>query len=142
MSVDQIGRAYQAYRRTAGSRSTAALLIANVIPLIGVLFFGWSLLTILVIYWLENGIVGLWNLPRIALARGTTPPLGVLPELPDSAADAATRSPAAATELKGFWQRARAAQLAAIERANAGRVADRTAPVAPRRDEPRINRGR
>jgi hypothetical protein len=53
--------------------SLAALLIANAIPLVGVLFFGWSLITILVLYWLENGIVGLWNVPRIALARGEDP---------------------------------------------------------------------
>jgi hypothetical protein len=71
MSVDQLGRGYQAYRRTTGSRSVAALLIANAIPLIGVLFFGWSLITILVIYWLENGIVGFWNVPRILLAQGS-----------------------------------------------------------------------
>lgn len=58
------------YRTTA---SLASLLIANAIPLAGVLFFGWSLITILVLYWLENGIVGLWNIPRIALARGRDP---------------------------------------------------------------------
>jgi hypothetical protein len=63
------GRAVGAYRRTATSRSAVVLLVANLIPLVGVLFFGWSLLTILVLYWLENGIVGLWNLPRILLAR-------------------------------------------------------------------------
>src|SRR6185436_3042508 len=55
------------YRSTA---SLAGLLIANAIPLIGVLFFGWSLITVLVLYWLENGIVGLWNIPRIWLAGG------------------------------------------------------------------------
>ena len=57
-------------------RSTASLAgppTANAIPLIGVLFFGWSLMTILVLYWLENGIVGGWNIPRIALAKGEDP---------------------------------------------------------------------
>ncbi|HEX5013490.1 MAG TPA: DUF6498-containing protein [Candidatus Limnocylindrales bacterium] len=58
------------YRSTA---SLVGLLIANAIPLVGVLFFGWSLITILVLYWLENCIVGLWNVPRIALARGLDP---------------------------------------------------------------------
>jgi hypothetical protein len=53
--------------------SLAVLLVANAIPLLGVLFFGWSLITVLVLYWLENGIVGLWNIPRIALARGDDP---------------------------------------------------------------------
>src|SRR5207247_7425498 len=69
VTVDTLGRAFDLYRRTATSRSAIALLVANAIPLIGVLFFGWSLLTILVLFWIENGIVGFWNVPRILLAR-------------------------------------------------------------------------
>jgi hypothetical protein len=69
VTVDTVGRAFDLYRRTATSRSAIALLIANAIPLVGVLFFGWSLLTILVLFWIENGIVGFWNVPRILLAR-------------------------------------------------------------------------
>ena len=114
MSVDQLGRAYQAYRRTTASRSIAVLLVANAIPLIGVLFFGWSLLTILVIYWLENGIVGFWNVPKILLAQGSVVP--VLPPLPDAAAIAATGNAQAATNLQAAWQKARASQ----HQANAG----------------------
>jgi hypothetical protein len=116
MTVDQLGRAYQAYRRTAGSRSMVALLVANAIPLIGVLFFGWSLLTILVIYWLENGIVGFWNVPRILLAQGSAVP--VLPPLPDAAARAATGSDDAAKGLQAAWERARASQLVESARAS------------------------
>lgn len=71
MTVDTLGRVLATYRRTATSRSAIALLVANAIPLVGVYFFGWSLLTILVLYWLENGIVGFWNVPRILLAQGT-----------------------------------------------------------------------
>ena len=69
MTVDTLGRAFDVYRRTTTSRSAIALVIANAIPLVGVLFFGWSLLTILVLFWIENGIVGFWNVPRILLAR-------------------------------------------------------------------------
>jgi hypothetical protein len=58
------------YRETASSRTALTLLAANAIPLVGVLFLGWSLWTILAIYWVENGIVGLWNIPRILLAEG------------------------------------------------------------------------
>ncbi len=70
-----IERAASWYRLLGSSRrvSIVALVAANVIPIIGVLFFKWSLITILVLYWLENGIVGLWNIPRIALARGSAP---------------------------------------------------------------------
>jgi hypothetical protein len=78
-SVERLGRAFELYRRTATSRSAIALLIANAIPLIGVLFYGWSLWMILVLYWLENGIVGLWNLPRILLAQGSVVPGKVAP---------------------------------------------------------------
>jgi len=67
---DRVGSAFELYRRTTTSRTAIALVLANAIPLAGVLFFGWSLWTILVLYWVENGIVGLWTIPRILLARG------------------------------------------------------------------------
>jgi Family of unknown function (DUF6498) len=66
-----IERSFQLYRRTADSRSALALVLANLVPLVGVVFFGWSLWTILVLYWIENGIVGVWNIPRMLLARGS-----------------------------------------------------------------------
>jgi hypothetical protein len=70
----RLGRAFDVYRRTAESRSALALVVANAIPLVGVLFLGWSLWTILAVYWVENGIVGLWNIPRILLAEGALLP--------------------------------------------------------------------
>ncbi len=58
-------------RRVAGSSpvAVAALIVANLVPLAGVLLFGWDVMTILVLYWIENGIVGLstwhgWRWPR------------------------------------------------------------------------------
>lgn len=120
MSIDTLGRAVELYRRTAVTRSAVALLIANAIPIVGVLFFGWSLLTILVLYWVENGIVGLWTLPRIALARGALIP--VPPDMPDDAAMAATGSATRAATLQDAWRRARQAQIARAELlAGAGR---------------------
>lgn len=57
------------------SSLVVALLVGvNMIPLFGVLFLGWRLFPIMVLYWLENGIIGLFNLPKIARA-----PLGGLP---------------------------------------------------------------
>jgi len=44
------------------------LLATNSVPLFGVAFGGWTLGTVMVLYWLENGIVGVLNVPRIALA--------------------------------------------------------------------------
>jgi hypothetical protein len=48
----------------------ALLIVANLVPLIGVLFFGWSLTTIVALYWLENGVVGVFALAKIATAEG------------------------------------------------------------------------
>ncbi len=57
-----------------GNRSSGvaivALVAANLFPVAGVLFFGWNVWTILALYWLENGIVGLFNIPKLLLARG------------------------------------------------------------------------
>jgi hypothetical protein len=47
-----------------------ALIVANLIPLAGVLWFGWDVWGILIIYWLENGIVGLFNVLKMARAEG------------------------------------------------------------------------
>jgi hypothetical protein len=65
-----LDRLFDLYRRTASSRTALTLVAANAIPLIGVAFFGWSLWTLLVLYWVENGIVGFWTVPRILFAQG------------------------------------------------------------------------
>lgn len=48
--------------------SALFLIGVNTIPLFGVLFFGWSLFSILLLYWFENGIIGFFNVLKIALA--------------------------------------------------------------------------
>jgi hypothetical protein len=48
--------------------AVALLLATNAVPLLGVAFGGWTLGTVMALYWLENGIVGVLNVPRIALA--------------------------------------------------------------------------
>lgn len=50
--------------------SVAALIAVNLLPLIGVAFWGWSLMMVLVLYWLESGIVGVINVFKIARAQG------------------------------------------------------------------------
>lgn len=49
------------------------LLAANLIPLAGIAFFGWSLFELIAVYWLENGIIGVYNLARMATVRGGSP---------------------------------------------------------------------
>jgi hypothetical protein len=50
--------------------SAVVLVAVNLIPLIGVAFWGWSLMMILVLYWIESGIVGAINVFKIARAQG------------------------------------------------------------------------
>lgn len=52
--------------------SAIFLISVNVVPLVGVAFFGWSLFAIMLLYWFENGIIGFLNVFKIALARKTS----------------------------------------------------------------------
>lgn len=45
--------------------SLAALVLANVVPLIGVLAFEWDLYGVMVLYWAENSIIGLYNVLKM-----------------------------------------------------------------------------
>ena len=65
--------------------STASLIGANLIPLVGVLFFGWDAATILVLYWAENLIVGFYSILRTVLASvEPDPPAPPAPQTPDN----------------------------------------------------------
>lgn len=46
-----------------------ALLAANVIPLIGVLFLNWDVSYIVLLYWAENLAVGFYNVLKMAFAK-------------------------------------------------------------------------
>lgn len=48
--------------------SVLPLIITNMAPLVGVLFFDWSLFHILFLYWLESGIIGFYNIFKMAKA--------------------------------------------------------------------------
>ncbi|MEQ9463913.1 MAG: DUF6498-containing protein [Haliea sp.] len=41
-----------------------ALVVVNLLPLCGVLFFNWSVYEVLLLYWSENIIIGVFNLAR------------------------------------------------------------------------------
>jgi hypothetical protein len=53
--------------------SLMSLVFANLIPLLGVLFFGWSLFPIMFLYWLENVVIGFFNVVRMARAEKKMP---------------------------------------------------------------------
>ncbi len=49
------------------SRSGMALLAANLIPLAGIVFLGWDLGEIMVLFWSENAVIGFYNLLKLAV---------------------------------------------------------------------------
>src|ERR1044071_4020935 len=53
--------------------STAVLVFANAIPLVGVLFLGWQVFPLILLYWLENVIVGGFNVLRMIVADPQDP---------------------------------------------------------------------
>ena len=62
------------YRVASSTGAVVALVVANAIPLFGVLFLGWNVWMILIVYWLENGVVGFFNVLKILRAEGPMVP--------------------------------------------------------------------
>ena len=62
------------YRVSSSVGAVVALILANAIPLLGVLFLGWNVWLLLIVYWLENGIVGAFNVLKILRAEGPADP--------------------------------------------------------------------
>jgi len=66
-----------------GRLTYAALIVSNILPVFGILFFGWSLGSILLLYWIENVIAGLSTVIKMALckvdARGVINKLALIP---------------------------------------------------------------
>lgn len=56
-------------RSSAGA--LAALLAANLLPLVGVLYLGWRLFDVLFLYWVENGVIGLYNAAKMEIIART-----------------------------------------------------------------------
>lgn len=50
------------------------LIAANLVPLVGVIAFGWSLHSLLVAYWLESGAIGTAYIAKIRHAEGIDDP--------------------------------------------------------------------
>lgn len=49
--------------------SAKVLIIANLFPLIGVIFLGWSVFNIVVLYWMENLVIGVINILKMITCR-------------------------------------------------------------------------
>jgi hypothetical protein len=60
--------------------SIIALLLANLVPVFGVLCFGWEVFPLMFLFWSENIIVGVFNVLRMFFALPYK--IGVLPMIP------------------------------------------------------------
>ena len=47
------------------SPSTLALIVANLVPVAGAVFFGWNLGDVMVLYWAESAVIGFYNLCKL-----------------------------------------------------------------------------
>jgi hypothetical protein len=56
-----------------GQPSVLLLLAANLVPLYGVLFLDWKVFPLLMLFWLENVIVGVFNVFKMILASPAKP---------------------------------------------------------------------
>jgi Family of unknown function (DUF6498) len=52
--------------------STLVLILANLVPIAGAIYFGWDLASVLVIYWAESGVIGFYNFCKILVIGGWT----------------------------------------------------------------------
>lgn len=54
-----------------------SLVVANLLPLAGVLFWGWRLIDLLTLYWIESAVVGVYTVLKILLAGRSRGPVAV-----------------------------------------------------------------
>ncbi len=54
--------------------SLHVLILVNLVPVFGVLFLHWSLFSVMFFYWLESVVVGLYNIPKLLMAKAVPDP--------------------------------------------------------------------
>ncbi len=54
-------------KRTSLFISSFALVLVNLIPIFGVLFLGWDVFEIMILYWMESGIIGFYSIVRLGI---------------------------------------------------------------------------
>ncbi len=55
------------YLQAVESPTAIALIVGNLVPLVGVLFFDWSLFAIMFCFWLESAVVGFLNIFKMVI---------------------------------------------------------------------------
>ncbi len=69
--IDRMGEAAKTSAAAPKSRqgTVIALIAGNLVPLFGVLFFGWSVLVTFLIFWIENVLIGFYTVLRISMSQ-------------------------------------------------------------------------
>jgi len=53
--------------------SAIGLIAANLLPLYGVIFLGWDVFPLILLYWLENAVIGIVNVVKMAFSASSGP---------------------------------------------------------------------
>ncbi|MGZ8364556.1 MAG: DUF6498-containing protein, partial [Caulobacteraceae bacterium] len=53
-----------------------AVIAFNLVPVASVLWFGWSAGLLVIFYWIENVVIGVFNAPKIAMSAAGQGKLG------------------------------------------------------------------
>src|SRR3989338_8418866 len=57
-------------KKEASYFALVVLVLANLTPLIGVLYFEWSIFMVILLYWMESIVMGVYNILKILIANG------------------------------------------------------------------------
>ncbi len=57
-------------QKTFTEPSAISLIFANLIPLIGAIFLDWNILDIVIFYWLETFVIGIYNIVKMMTCTG------------------------------------------------------------------------
>ena len=66
--IDAVADRLPAEQRIEKPVSAWVLVAANLLPLAGVLFWGWDVFPLLVLFWMENVVIGVFNALKMLLA--------------------------------------------------------------------------
>lgn len=86
-------------RRYSPQSETIAVIVANALPLVGVVVFGWDLVALVFLYWFELGILSFWALVK-ALFAGRPSEFDADPLIGGTLASKRTAIPVPFTDLE------------------------------------------
>ncbi|MGI2336739.1 MAG: DUF6498-containing protein [Dehalogenimonas sp.] len=62
--------------------SALVLIVANIVPLLGVVFLDWQVFPIMFLFWMENVVIGVLNIFKMAMAQNNSPTIAKLFMIP------------------------------------------------------------